>query len=438
MGKSENDITKTIEESDFLKTFSSSFYKKVLNESLVSYKKKISKIEAKKSIIEAYRNLISYNYNVSTPQEYIYLTKNKYVARIIPVFTIQDEAIYFYLCKQIEDDISKNRVDGTFGGWRIGNSIKVLEDEELEYVINSYDPSLWLKNWKDFQKYIYTNLEMYNYKYALKIDIANFYDSIDINLLSRKLYRSCKKEKYEVVELIIYLLKYWNKKYNNYNENNVGIPQNEFGDQSRLLANLYLNDYDISMEKICDDNDCKYSRFADDQIILFNEDEEINNIMLVCNEELRKLGLNLNVGKVIKFTHDEIIDFYLFKQLEKLDLKLYDEAVTEFFSLVDSNKKVRSDTFLRRCLTIGLDKFSEFNRNRIVSIITKEDFIINCGFQHLSAIYKNLDKEDKIKFLENLFDLYKKIKFNGFRYVVITFAKKNNLKEFFNICINNL
>ena len=47
--------------------------------------------------------------------------------------------------------------------------------------------------------------------------------------------------------------------------------------------------------------------------------------------------------------------------------------------------------------TIGLDKFSEFNRNRIVSIITKEDFIINCGFQHLSAIYKNLDKEDKIK-----------------------------------------
>ena len=28
-----------------------------------------------------------------------------------------------------------------------------------------------------------------------------------------------------------------------YNENSVGIPQNEFGDQSRLLANLYLNDY---------------------------------------------------------------------------------------------------------------------------------------------------------------------------------------------------
>jgi len=438
MVKNENDVVKNKEEIEFLKTFSSSFYRKVLNESLVSYKNKISKTEAKKSIIEAYRNLINYNYNISSPQEYIYLIKSKYVSRIIPVFTIQDEAIYFYLCKQIEDDIALNRVDGTFGGWRIGNSIKILEDEELEYVINSYDPSLWLKNWKDFQKYIYTNLEMYNYKYALKIDIANFYDSIDINLLSRKLYRSCHKDKYEIVELIIYLLKYWNKKYNNYNENNVGIPQNEFGDQSRLLANLYLNDYDICMEKICNDNFCKYSRFADDQIILFDEEEQINNIMLICNEELRKLGLNLNVGKVIKFTHDEIIDFYLFKQLEKLDLKLYDEAVEEFFSLNDSNKNIRSDTFLRRCLTIGLNKFSDFNRNRIVSIITKEDFIINCGFQHLSSIYKNLTKEEQTKFLDDLFDLYNKTKFNGFRYVVITFAKKNNLQKFLNNCITNL
>lgn len=122
------------------------------------------KLKQKKLMKESYNNLINYNYNISNPQEYIYLIKNRYVSRIIPVFTIQDEAIYFYLCKQIEDDISINRVDGTFGGWRIGNSIKSLEDEELEYVVNSYDPGLWLKNWKDFQKYIFTNLEKFNYK----------------------------------------------------------------------------------------------------------------------------------------------------------------------------------------------------------------------------------------------------------------------------------
>ena len=61
MVKNENDVVKNKEEIEFLKTFSSSFYRKVLNESLVSYKNKISKTEAKKSIIEAYRNLINYN-----------------------------------------------------------------------------------------------------------------------------------------------------------------------------------------------------------------------------------------------------------------------------------------------------------------------------------------------------------------------------------------
>lgn len=426
------------DEKEFLKIFSSSFYSKVLTESLVSYKNKINKTQAKMDMLEAYNNLLNYNYNISAPQEYIYLIKNRYVSRIIPVFTIQDEAIYFYLCKQIEDDISDNRVDGTFGGWRIGNSIKTLEDEELEYVVNSYDPGLWVKNWKNFQKYIFTNLEKYDYKYALKLDIANFYDSIDINLLSRKLYRCCSKEKYDVVELIIYLLKYWNKKFSCYNENSVGIPQNEFGDQSRLLANLYLNDYDVVMEQVCNDNECKYSRFADDQIILFDTEEQINNIMLVCNEELRKIGLNLNAGKVKKFSHAELIDFYLFNILEKIDLKKYDEAVSDFFELYDAHKEIRSDTFFRRCLTVGLKKFSISNRNRIVSIITDEEFIIKCGIQHLSGIYKNLYIEEKQKFLDTLFIIFKKIKFNGFKYTVITFAKKNKLNDFMNLCVEEL
>lgn len=425
-------------EKEFLKIFSSSFYQKVLNESLVSFKYTMNKTEAKKIMIESYNNLINYNYNITVPQEYIYLIKSRYVSRIIPVFTVQDEAIYFYLCKQIEDDICNNRVAGTFGGWRIGNSIKSLECEELEYVVNSYDPGLWVKNWKDFQKYIFTNLEKYNYKYALKLDIANFYDSIDINILSRKLYRCCDKKNYKIVELIVYLLKFWNKKFSCYNENSVGIPQNEFGDQSRMLANLYLNDYDLIMEKICLDNECKYSRFADDQIILFDNEEQINNIMLICNKELRKIGLNLNASKEHKFTHDELINFYLFKELEKLDNGKYDEAANDFFKLYDSGIEVRSDTFFRRCLTIGLKKFSISNRNKIVSIITNEDFIIKCGVQHLSGIYKNLYIEEKQKFIDSLFLIFKKIKFNGFKYTVITFSKKNKLEDFMDKCIKEL
>lgn len=68
----------------------------------------------------------------------------------------------------------------------------------------------------------------------------------------------------------------------------------------------------------------------------------------------------------------------------------------------------------------------------------KEEFIINCGVQHLSGIYRNLSKTEKLNFLENLFEIFKKIKFNGFKYQIITFAKRNNLVDFMNICIGEL
>ena len=422
----------------FMRTFSPSFYKKVLNESLVSFKKNIKKSEAKELMKKAFNDLINYNYNISAPQEYIYLLKGKYVSRIIPVFTIQDEAIYFYLCKQIEDNITNSRVEGTFGGWRIGNSIKNEEDAELSYVINSYDPGLWLKNWKDFQKYIYTNINKYEFKYALKLDIANFYDSIDINILEKKLYRTCDKVEYKFVDLIIYLLKYWNKRFSCYNENNVGIPQNEFGDQSRLLANFYLNDYDLIMHNACIENDAMYCRFADDQIILFNSEENINKIMLMCNEELRKIGLNLNAGKVAKFTNNELQNYYLFNIIDDLDSKKCDKACDDFFELYNKNALIRSDTFFRRCLTIGLENFTANNRKRIISEIIDEKFLINCSFNHLGAIYKNLNSTEKQDFLLKLKKLCNEIKFNGFHYIVITFLKKNKINDLYNEIIKEL
>ena len=372
------------------------------------------------------------NYYVSNPVEYIYLLKNNFVARIIPVFSIEDESIYFYLCKRIEEDIANNRVIGTFGGWRLGNTFKTQEDDEIQYVFKSYNPWLWTKYWKEFQHYIYSNVEKSNYKYALKLDIANFYDSINIDILSKKLYKLCSKDKYDYIDLIVYILKYWNRRFSSYNESNVGIPQNEFGDQSRLLANTYLNEYDEKMYSICNNNNAMYSRYADDQIILFNKDEDINIIMLVANEELRKLGLNINAGKTKKFTKDELIDYFVFIPLEYLERKDYDKAVDFFFEIVKRNKdikNVRSDTFFRRCLSIGLSEFNTKNREKILKFVNNKDFIINSNTDYLYKIYVNLFEKEKEIFINNLKHYFDLVKFNGFHYTVINFYKKAGLLE---------
>ena len=432
---------KKLVKEEFLKFFSRKFYDKVLNESLVSFKRKIKKTDAKDVMYKAYEKLFNFDYFVGNPAEYIYLLKNEFVARIIPVFSLEDEAIYFYLCKQIEEDIANNRIPGTFGGWVLGSSIKQQEDDEIQYVFNSYNPWLWTKYWKEFQHYIYSNIEKYDYKFALKLDISNFYDSINIDILSKKLYKICSKDKFEYIELIIYILKYWNRKFNIYGENNVGLPQNEFGDQSRLLANIYLNDYDSIMYEICTKYNAMYSRYADDQIILFNTEEDINNIMYVANEELRKLGLNINAGKTKKYTKEELIDYFVFEPLQLLEKNEYDIATDVFFKIVEKNKiiqNVRSDTFFRRCLSIGLDKFSKENRTKILNYVLQKDFIINSNLDYLSKIYNNLDEAEKKEYIDKIKKYFELIKFNGFHYTVINFFKKVKLNDEYNEYINKL
>lgn len=426
---------------EFLNVFSDGFYKKIMNESFLSFRNITDRDTAKELMYNAYIRLINLDYYVSNPVEYIYLLKNEFVARIIPVFTLEDEAVYFYLCKRIEADIAENRVSGTFGGWRLGNALKEQEDDEIQYVFNSYNPWMWTKYWKEFQHYIYSYIEKYDYKYALKLDIANFYDSINIDILSRKLYKLCAKNKYEIIELIVYILKYWNRKFNNYGENNIGIPQNEFGDQSRLLANFYLNEYDVAMDNICKSNNAMYFRYADDQVILFNNEEEIYKIMYVANEELRKLSLNINAEKTKKFTKEQLINHYVMVPLEYLEKEEYDKAVDSFFEIVskcDSIRDVRSDTFFRRCLSIGLSKFSSQNRERILRNILTKKFIINSNVDYLNKIYCNLDDGEKCKFINDIKKYFDLIQFNGFHYTVINFFKKVKLVNEYNYCLNEI
>ena len=232
----------------------------------------------------------------------------------------------------------------------------------------------------------------------------------------------------------MYILKYWNRRFSSYSENNVGIPQNEFGDQSRLLANVYLNEYDEKMYNICNKYNAMYSRYADDQIILFDNEEDINNIMLFANEELRKLGLNINAGKTKKFTKEQLIDYFAFIPLEHLEKKEFDIAANMFFDMVEKYgdiSDVRSDTFFRRCLSSGLDKFNNTNRNKILSYVLTKDFIINSNVDYLCKIFKNLNEEEKRVFIMNLEKYYRIVKFNGFHYIIINFFKKAKLKDYY-------
>ncbi len=432
-----NKIVKDFE--SFENVFSKSFYKKVVKETLIPIK--MTKQEFQNLLTELYNDIISGNYSPSILRGRIFAYKSNNVARIIPCLTVKDEALYFFLIKMIEEDIANNRVPGTFGGWRLGNAIKELEDLEIEYVTNSYDPRLWNENWKEFSNIVWAKIRTDEYDVAYSLDIANFYDNINLNILEKKLLAMVGKNKSQIVYLLIYFLKYWNKSIDNYDYKTVGIPQSEFGDQSRLLANFYLQDYDSVISDICLNEGAEYVRYADDQIIFAKKNTDINKIMLnICNE-LNKIGLNVNASKVNKFKMEELEIYYGYEIIEDILEKRYDVAANKFFELKEQSIKFREDILLKKLLTSDLNKYSKKNKERILKIVLQNNFILNNGLFYIKKVYGYLNNKQKELFINKLIVLLQTTYYNQFHYSVLKFAKEYKLDKLKNIaeeCIVNL
>lgn len=351
--------------------------------------------------------------------------KNEYVARTIPLLTYIDESFYYFACKIIEDNIAENRVENTFGGWRLGTKLKAKEEDDLEiikYVYNSYNPYLWTENWKKFLQIAKAFIDSGEFKYVIKFDVSNFYDSINLNILFNKLYKAVPKEKTWCLDCLHFFLKYWNKKVDNYLPRSQGLPQTEFGDQSRLLANFYLQDYDQAVKEICDKYAIKYVRYADDQL-LFLKDKDYKDVLLVVNKELNRIGLNLNASKCKMFSADDFCDYYLFEPLMLIDEKKYNDSLSKFLSIYEKNKDIRYDTYIKRIIgsSVGLSSFEKEKINYIKrEIIFKEDFLMICNPKQLNAIYSYINEDDKLEFLISLQQLLQKVKFNS---VQITIEK---------------
>ena len=418
-------------EEEFLNFFSNSLYDKIVKESTIKINRKVNKKEYKNIILELYNELNNYEYRTDKIDEKLFTYKTNNVARIIPILSIKDELLYYFVCKILEDEIAINRTENTYGGWRIGNKIRIEEDAEIEYVYKSYNPNLWNKNWKEFQNILFNQIQTLNEDdVILKLDIANFYDNINLSLLEKKLLAAVPVEKLEFINLLMYFLKNWNLKNDKYHLKSVGIPQNEFGDQSRLLANFYLQNYDKIVKKICDISNAIYIRYADDQLIILRENEKINNIMYVISRELNNLGLNLNASKVKKYNKETIQILYGIPIFKLLEIQKYDEAVDKFFEFYNrKDVDFNYTSSLKRFLNIGFEKFSIANRNKLKSIITEYQFVRESNEYYMKKIYNNLFEEEKKDFIDLIYKISEETTYNAFHYNAINFLKKIDITD---------
>jgi retron-type reverse transcriptase len=133
---------------------------------------------------------------------------------------------------------------------------------------------------------INTNIKKYKFNSYIKIDISNFYPSINHDLLFNVLKKKIRKK--QLLSLIKKSItnKTVNKSGKEKDEgNNVGIPQGL--SISNILAEIYISEID---KKYLSNESIYYVRYVDD-ILIFCDDKEINNIFNDLSSKFHAIDL---------------------------------------------------------------------------------------------------------------------------------------------------
>lgn len=192
-----------------------------------------------------------------------------------------------------------------------------------------------VEQWKKMMYQVQTYSK--EYKYLIEIDILNFFDNVDTDLLCDKLLTICKSEneRNAANELRGALSAFSNK-------SNSGLPQNN--DASSLLATSYLNELDTYMIHQVP----KYLRFMDDIKIFCHDEFEARKYLSLLEMKLRDLKLSLNGQKT------KIINLRPRRKKDK--------------------EKIKSD----------YQSFFSFDRTRLSTFSTSESYINRNEAFHLS------------------------------------------------------
>ena len=428
----------------FRKTFPKKFVKKI-KESVIPFEYDIDK---EKLLKQLYFSVKNYTYHPDCPRGYIIINKKNHVARITTAFTPKDYFLYYFCIKVLEEELACERVEGTYGGWQLGNKIRLIENEEDgELSIpdypgsNSFDPYKWSEQWQEFQKKAFQFSRKAEFKYAVKLDIANFYDSINLDLLTRKIHLIAPRSKVFYVDLLCHFLRNWNRKIDGYSSKFMGLPQDEVADCSRLLSNFYLQEFDSKIKAYCKENSAGYLRYADDMILFTQSEGEAKKALYNASIFLSKIGLNVNSGKV-KFFSDlnEFDNYWAFDFFELLgdknNKKQIEAGIEKFIDCVTKNKyEFRSHSVLKRIITVGFEDIKPALRYSLLSHLFSHDFLSTVPYWQLAKIWNQLDEEEKVRMKETLEDLVDFCHFNFYHYNFLKFASQN-IKSFDNTIVN--
>lgn len=371
------------------------------------------------------------------------LNKGHGVARQIPIFNLADYSVFYYCVRKLEHVIAKNRVDGTYGGWSMGGKIRKKENAEEpagEYPLTySYNPAAWARYYGEYNSYVFAKINELiaakKQKYIVyEIDIANFYDNIQHPVLENKIRRDGDYQESGVLDLLMYFLGYSNRHVTQYQKRTVGVPQDAFGDCSRLLANYYLQDYDQYMSELAIQHKATYLRYADDQLLFVPDDKTGELLIQLASRRLAQLGLNINQKKVEKRTLAELYTYRSFKINDIFAPKgSYEDKVavnnfaTQSFQAINTNHgeiKNQGYPLIRRLITSNFNLLEPSNRAELMKYVFEKKFVLAGKAYSYQTAYEKMRNEEKKDYLTLTEELVQECRHSDFHYEVLAFYRR--------------
>ena len=237
-------------------------------------KKKLQDFISNKKYLEIASRIISNDYTFSIPKKHI----------ISKISTSKKRIVYTY------------------------NEIEMMMFKYITFLLYDYD-YLFTPNLYSFRRNtgvknaIYRLKKDYNLRnmYGYKVDISNYFNSIDPVILLSKLKDNVDNDLYDLFKLLLLDKRVCFK--NEIIEENkgvmAGVPISSF------LANFYIKDID----KYFYDNKIKYYRYADDIIMFASSRDELDKNINILYSFFSEYNLNINHDKEYFFSPNERIEF---------------------------------------------------------------------------------------------------------------------------------
>lgn len=199
-------------------------------------------------------------------------------ARVIALYSMRDKVVQQSLASELTK-LFEGRLSARSYAYRNDKSaLQAIEDITSEISTGSYNA-------------------------ALKIDISQFFDCIDWNILQQRLSRLIHET--DVLELIQenVCTEILDEVSGDLSKKQLGIHQGSA--IAPVLSNIYMMDFDIALTRA----DIFYVRYSDDMLILGRDRQKLLSLMNEISIRLEELHLSVNKDKTICCDMEEGVNF---------------------------------------------------------------------------------------------------------------------------------